>query len=38
MIYNRADIVNFMKPSTEAEAYDIITVFTEAGKSMNAST
>ena len=38
MIYNRADIVNFMKPTAEAEKYDRMTGFTEAGKSMNAST
>ena len=38
MIYNRADIVNFMKPTTESETYDRMTGFTEAGKSMNAST
>lgn len=38
MIYNRADIVNFMKPTAEAEKYDRMTGFTAAGKSMNAST
>lgn len=38
MVYNRADIVNFMKPTLEAEKYDRMTGFTEAGKSMNAST
>lgn len=38
MIYNRADIVNFMKPTPESEKYDRMTGFTEAGKSMNAST
>ena len=38
MIYNRADIVNFMKPSTDAETYDRMKGFTEAGKSLNSST
>lgn len=38
MIYNRADIVNFMKPTTDAEKYDRMTGFTEAGKSMNSKT
>ena len=38
MIYNRADIVNFMKPTTDAETYDRMKGFTEAGKSLNSST
>jgi len=37
MIYNRADIVNFMKNANE-EKYSRMTGFTEAGKSLNAST
>lgn len=38
MIYNRADIVNFMKPSNEATTYNRMTGFTEAGKSLNSTT
>lgn len=38
MIYNRADIVNFMKTSNEDTTYSRMKGFTEAGKSLNPTT
>lgn len=38
MIYNRADIVNFMKSTTEATTYDRMIGFTDGGRSLNPTT
>ncbi len=38
MIYNRADIVNFMKPTLESTTYNRMTGFTDGGKSLNSTT
>lgn len=37
-LYNRADIVNFMKNADSANTYARMTGFTESGKSLNSST
>ncbi len=37
-LYNRADIVNFMKATANGENYSRMTGFTESGKSLNSST
>ena len=38
MIYNRADIVNFMKATSEATTHTRMTGFTDGGKSLNSTT
>lgn len=38
MIYNRADIVNFMKATEEATTYDRMTGFTDGSRSLNSTT
>lgn len=38
MIYNRADIVNFMKTTSSGTTYDRMTGFTDAGRSLNSTT